>query len=67
MKLNNPKIIPRNHKVEEALEAAYKNDFDKINRLLRFLKKPYEKVNEINDFHLPAPLSDKKYQTFCGT
>ena len=38
-----------------------------MNKLLNYLKKPYEKVNEINDFHLPAPLSDKKYQTFCGT
>ena len=39
MKNNNPLVIPRNHKVEEALEAAEKNDLKPINKLIRNFKK----------------------------
>ena len=63
----NPIIIPRNHKVEEALTAANKGDLEVMNRLLAILKKPYENQNGIIDFQSPAPSSDKAYQTFCGT
>ena len=34
MKKNNPIVIPRNHKVEEALEAANNNDLKLMNHLL---------------------------------
>ena len=38
MKNNNPLIIPRNHKVEEALEAAEKNNLEPFNNLVEILK-----------------------------
>ena len=63
----NPIIIPRNHKVEEALTAANNGDLKVMNKLLTVLKKPYENQNSIIDFQSPAPSSDKAYQTFCGT
>ena len=63
----NPIIIPRNHKVEEALTAANNGDLEVMNKLLAVLKKPYENQNSIIDFQSPAPSSDKVYQTFCGT
>ena len=63
----NPLIIPRNHKVEEALTAANNGDLKVMNKLLTVLKKPYENQNSIVDFQSPAPSSDKAYQTFCGT
>ena len=63
----NPKIIPRNHKVEEALTAANNGDLEVMNKLLVVLKKPYESQNSIIDFQSPAPSNDKAYQTFCGT
>ena len=63
----NPLIIPRNHKVEEALTAANDGDLEVMNKLLAVLKKPYENQNSIIDFQSPAPSSDKAYQTFCGT
>ena len=63
----NPLIIPRNHKVEEALTAANNGDLEVMNKLLTVLKKPYENQNSIIDFQSPAPSSDKAYQTFCGT
>jgi len=67
MKINNPTVIPRNHKVEEALADANKGKLDKIKMLLAILKNPYENQSNIDDYQLPAPSSSEKYQTFCGT
>ena len=67
MKKVNPVVIPRNHKVEEALTAAENNNFEVMNRLLKVLKKPYNVSKDISEFQSPAPLSKEKYQTFCGT
>jgi len=67
MRKNNPIIIPRNHKVEEALKEANNGNLNKINRLLNILDKPYDEQDIANEYRLPAPESKKKYQTFCGT
>jgi len=67
MCLSNPLVIPRNHKVEEALEAANSGDLKPAKNLLKILEKPYEDKKEINKYQLPAPPSDKIYKTFCGT
>jgi len=67
MRSNNPLVIPRNHKVEEALEAANDGDLNPAKSLLKILEKPYEDKKEINEYQSPAPPSDKIYKTFCGT
>ena len=67
MKSVNPLVIPRNHNVEEALLAANNNDLSLFNKLIKILEKPYENQKNISDYQLPGPLSDSKYQTFCGT
>ena len=67
MKINNPTVIPRNHKVEEALADANKGKLDKIKMLLAILKNPYENQSNIDDYQMPAPSGNEKYQTFCGT
>ena len=66
MKKNNPIVIPRNHKVDEALRAANINDLNVLKKLLTYLKKPYDKQSGIKDYMSPMPL-EVKYQTFCGT
>ena len=68
MKKNNPLIIPRNHKVEEALEAASINgDLQPMFDLHKVLKKPYDNQPEISSYqNLPEP-SGQVYKTFCGT
>ena len=66
MKKNNPLVIPRNHKVEEALEAAEKNDLKPITQLLEILKDPYTQKEDTPNYQIPS-MSDEKYQTFCGT
>ncbi len=67
MKSNNPIVIPRNHKVEEALAEADKGSLDKMKKLLAILKNPYDNQNNIEEYQTPAPSSNEKYQTFCGT
>jgi uncharacterized protein YdiU (UPF0061 family) len=65
MKKSNPIIIPRNHKVEEALKAANEDDLDVMNRLLSKLDNPYGEQEGIEDYQSPS--SDESYQTYCGT
>ena len=67
MRENNPIVIPRNHKVEEALADADKGSLDKMKKLLIILKNPYDNHNNIEEYQVPAPSSGEKYQTFCGT
>ncbi len=68
MRSRNPAIIARNHRVEEALEAAVeRSDFTVMEHLLSALKTPYDDVHHPADYHLPPPLSERAYQTFCGT
>ena len=63
----NPIVIPRNHKVEEALNAANNDDLNPMKNLLKVLEKPYESQKGISEYQSPSPITDKKYQTFCGT
>ena len=67
MKSVNPQIIPRNHKVEEALEASNNDDFTKLKELIKVLENPYQTQKNINNYQSPAYLDNQKYQTFCGT
>jgi len=68
MKKNNPGVIPRNHRVEEALEAAVDNrDYSVMERLLEVLSNPYSPSPEHTDYcALPAD-PNRPYQTYCGT
>jgi len=67
MKKNNPVVIPRNHKVEEALTDADKGNLKTMNKFLKVISNPYSVQENIIEFQKPAPISDEKYQTFCGT
>jgi uncharacterized protein YdiU (UPF0061 family) len=68
MNAHNPAVIPRNHRVEEALEAAVeRGDFGVMEKLLAVLSRPYEGPPEQAGYHLPPPPSDQPYRTFCGT
>tara|TARA_B100001175_G_scaffold143911_1_gene122211 strand:+ start:124 stop:1569 length:1446 start_codon:yes stop_codon:yes gene_type:complete len=65
MKASNPILIPRNHKVEEALTAANEGDLRVLDKFLSVLNKPYDVQENIEDYQLPS--INKEYQTFCGT
>ncbi len=68
MRNSNPAVIPRNHRVEEALEAAVEQgDYSVMERLLDVLSSPYAHSSEQDEYcTLPAP-STSPYRTFCGT
>ncbi len=67
MRSHNPAVIPRNHKVEEALAAASDNgDLSLIERLLAALENPYADRAD-DEYSCPPPASDTPYRTFCGT
>jgi serine/tyrosine/threonine adenylyltransferase len=67
MRKNNPVVIPRNHKVEESLKEAHKGNLLSLNNLLNALKDPYTERGDLMLYQQPAPDSEKKYKTFCGT
>ena len=62
MQNSNPAVIPRNHRVEAALEAAVQGDFGVMERLLAILSNPYAHSAEQAEYcTLPAvnnPVSD---------
>ena len=68
MERSNPTIIPRNHRVEEALEHAVKNqDYRPLESLVRALQNPYDYQN-LNDDYIAVPESFTcGYKTYCGT
>ena len=67
MKNHNPAIIPRNHQVEEALDAAEKNDLSVMNKLLHALSNPYEYTSEQEAYSKMPAATSCCYRTFCGT
>ena len=68
MRNSNPLVIPRNHKVEEALKAATDyNDITKLNKLLKLFENPYKKTTELSIYQTSPSQTNKKYQTYCGT
>ena len=68
MKKSNPAIIPRNHRVEEALEAAVENsDYKVMENLLSVLKDPYAYSSIQEEYAKLPPPSACPYRTFCGT
>ncbi|UWG99304.1 YdiU family protein [Dehalobacter sp. DCM] len=67
MRRNNPAVIPRNHRVEEALTAANQGDLSVMEELLAVLADPYAHTTKQADYAaMPGP-SSCGYQTFCGT
>ena len=63
----NPAVIPRNHKVEEALQAGEEGDLEPFLNLLKALENPYEDGDHLTPYQLPPKPEEKVLQTFCGT
>ena len=63
----NPAVIPRNHKVEEALQAGEEGDLKPFRNLLKALESPYEDGDHLTPYQAPPKPEEKVLQTFCGT
>jgi len=60
----NPAVIPRNHRVEEAIGAAVVGDLAPFERLLGAVTRPFEAPGDLA--RPPAP-DEAVRETFCGT
>jgi uncharacterized protein YdiU (UPF0061 family) len=67
MRRANPFVIPRNHRVEEALAAALAGDFAVMHRLLDVLADPFTGTPASAPYQEAPPAGSAAYRTFCGT
>ena len=67
MRRANPVIIPRNHRVEEALAAAQSGDLTPLHRLCEVLAKPFEETAANQPYREAPSPGGEPYRTFCGT
>ncbi|PWE34184.1 YdiU family protein [Maritimibacter sp. 55A14] len=67
MRAANSAHIPRNHRVEEAIQAGVAGDYAPFGRLMAALARPYEDPPEYADLKIPPRPEEVVRQTFCGT
>lgn len=67
MRTANPIRIPRNHRVEQSIQAAYQGDHAPFLRLVDALADPYEEQPEYADLELLPKPGEVVHRTFCGT
>ena len=69
MRRRNPVYLARNHLVEAALDAAWRDDdLAPFERLLAVLARPFEVQPGMDDLAAPAPTAfTAGFRTFCGT
>ena len=59
--------MPRNHLVEEALDAATGGDLGPVERLVEVLRRPYDERPGGERYAAPASAGLGAYVTYCGT
>ena len=68
MRAVNPEFIPRNHRIEEMIEAAVERaDFRPFETLLQVISQPFASAEKWADYARPPTPSERVLQTFCGT
>ena len=68
MKQNNPYVIPRNYKVEEALKLAEsRGDYIATEKLLEALSNPFDYSGKYEEYSKLPPETKERYKTYCGT
>jgi len=68
MRASNPAFIPRNHRVETALNAAVQQgDLAPLEVLLAVLSTPFDEQPEYAEYRNPPTPNERVQQTYCGT
>ena len=67
MRRANPAVIPRNHRVEAALDAAVDGDLGPMEDLLQVVASSWEEHPEGVPYRSPPQPHEVVRQTFCGT
>lgn len=63
----NPVVIPRNHLVQAALDAAEQGDMTRFHELLSACQAPYDPTHEGTIYAAAPPADAERYVTYCGT
>ena len=63
----NPALIPRNHRIEQAIQAATHGDFSVFERLHTALQTPFADAPEFADLKAAPKPEEVVEATFCGT
>ena len=67
MRRSNPVIIPRNHRIEEAIQAGNAGDFEPFHRLNDALQHPFDPKLEFAEYESAPTPAEVVKATFCGT
>ncbi|MFM8497655.1 MAG: protein adenylyltransferase SelO, partial [Planctomycetia bacterium] len=67
MRRVNPRVIPRNHRVEESLVAAEAGDLAPFERLVTAIRQPFAETTDTEPYRTGPPTGCGPYRTFCGT
>lgn len=67
MQAANPAFIPRNHRIEHAIEAGLAGDYAPFHRLNAVLANPFQDQPEAADLLAPPSPGEEVRETFCGT
>lgn len=67
MRSSNPVVIPRNHRIEQVIQEAYRGQFGNFHRLVESLRSPFDEDPARVDLELPPREDEIVGQTFCGT
>ncbi len=67
MRRSNPLVVPRNHRIEEAIAEANVGEFDSFYNLLKAVTAPYSDKPEFIQYQAPPLAEEVVTQTFCGT
>src|SRR6267154_1146109 len=68
MRQVNPAVIPRNHRIEQAINAAVEGqDFEPFAKLSAVLSQPYRSQEGFESYADPPQPGERVHKTFCGT
>ena len=67
MRRANPVRIPRNHRIEAAIESAENGDFALFHRMVEAMDSPYEPRPQFSEYEIPPKVEERVAATFCGT
>jgi serine/tyrosine/threonine adenylyltransferase len=68
MRLVNPAVIPRNHRIEQIITAAVEHeDYAPFEELCLVLSRPYQEQSSFAAYANPPQAQERVLQTFCGT
>ena len=68
MRRVNPAYIPRNHRVQQVIDAATEDgDLSPLDELLRVVSRPFDDHDDMAEYRRPPRPEEVVQRTFCGT